>query len=536
VIPTLLLIASLLQPAAAPVPGVGVVAFENSGASGAQQVFLTGLAQLHNFEYDDAAKWFRKAEEIDPDFALAYWGEAMTFNHPVWMEQDIAAARRALKRLAGTADERLAKAKTPREKAYLRAVEILYGDGDKYARDFAYADAMADLHRAYPDDVDAAAFYALALLGTAHEGRDAATYMRAAALLEPLFPTHPGHPGIAHYLIHSYDDPVHAALGLRAARAYSAIAPSAGHAQHMCSHIFLAMGMWDDVVTANEAALRVVNAARASRGQPPAACGHYPSWLEYGYLQQGRIAAARQLLADCYKISREAVAQQTVGPAPRLAPDKLGIPSLLTMRARFLLDTEEWTSEVVAWTLPPSGRRDAEVLERFMEGYAALRTGRRDEAAAALERLRRARTALDAELTNAPPSDGTPASARAWAEILDFELSSLLQAARGETPAAIDGLRAAAHIEEKIPYEFGPPFVDKPSSELLGEILLEAKRPAEARAAFEKALALSPARTQALVGLMRAAEQSGDAAKAAAIQAQLQSIWRHADRAPRARP
>ncbi|HEY2906135.1 MAG TPA: hypothetical protein VGJ29_09560, partial [Vicinamibacterales bacterium] len=205
-------------PARAQAPSVGKVAFANSGAPAAQAPFLTGLAQLHNFEYADAAQWFRKAQEADPTFALAYWGEAMTYNHPVWMEQDIASARKALKRLADTADERLAKAPTAREKAYMHAVDVLYGDGDKYARDAAYAGEMAALHAKYPDDVDGTAFDALSLLGTAHEGRNVDTYMRAAALLEPLFVTNPQHPGIAHYLIHSYDDPDHAARGLPAAR------------------------------------------------------------------------------------------------------------------------------------------------------------------------------------------------------------------------------------------------------------------------------------------------------------------------------
>src|SRR5687767_7012441 len=161
----------------AQIPGVGQVSFKNSGAAAAQQDFLTGLAQLHNFEYGSAAEFFRKAQHADPGFAMAYWGEAMTHNHAVWMEQDAAAARAVLQRLAPTPEARLAKAKTEREKDYLRAVETLYGDGEKKARDFAYAEAMVDVHRKYADDVDAAAFAALALLGTAHDGRDFAIYM-----------------------------------------------------------------------------------------------------------------------------------------------------------------------------------------------------------------------------------------------------------------------------------------------------------------------------------------------------------------------
>src|SRR6478672_5875278 len=176
----------------------GDVSFANSGAPAAQAPFLEGLARLHNFEYGPAAASFRSAEQLDPDFAMAYWGEAMTFNHPVWMQQDRSAAQAALAKLGPTPEARAAKAKTDREKDYLAALDILYGEGAKDARDFKYADAMASLHQKYPDDVDAAAFYALSLLGTAHEGRDFATYMKSAALLEPLFATHPKHPGLAH--------------------------------------------------------------------------------------------------------------------------------------------------------------------------------------------------------------------------------------------------------------------------------------------------------------------------------------------------
>src|SRR6267378_4719894 len=252
----------------------GEVAFANSGPPAAQADFLLGLAQLHNFEYDDAAEHFRKAEQIAPDFALAFWGEAMTQNHPVWHEEDVAAAREILKRLAPTPEARSAKAATEREKLYLRNVEALFGEGTKDERDRRYESMLAELHRKFPDDVDGASFYALAILGTAEHGRDFATYMRAAAVLEEVFPQHSRHPGVVHYLIHCYDDSVHAPLGLRAARIYSKIAPQAGHAQHMTSHIFLSLGMWDDVVKANETAMAVVNRERQKAGKGPSWCGH----------------------------------------------------------------------------------------------------------------------------------------------------------------------------------------------------------------------------------------------------------------------
>jgi tetratricopeptide (TPR) repeat protein len=509
--------------------GVGDVSFPNSGAPAAQESFLAGLAQLHNFEYDASAELFRKAQQIDPGFALAYWGEAMTYNHPVWMQHDRDAARAVLARLAPSPEGRLAKAKTDREKDYLRAMEILYGDGDKNARDVAYADAMAAMHRTYPDDPDAAAFYALSLLGTAHDGRDFATYMKSAAVLEPIFRDHPTHPGAAHYLIHSYDDPVHAPLGLRAARAYSKIAPSAAHAQHMTSHIFVAMGMWDDVVAANEAAMRVVDQGRAKRNLPPGACGHYNFWLEYGYLQQGRFGAAKKLVADCHAAATRAAARRDAAAAHEHYPDNSLIGSFTGMRARYLIDTLEWTGDVAGWSIAAGNQRAVQITAEFVNGLSALQRGQTEPAREALERLQIARTAMNAELDKAGARDD---SYRAGAKILEQLLAGSVQAARGATADGIAALREAAAAEEKLPFEFGPPFIDKPSYELLGEVLLAAGRPEEARTTFEKALARTPERTAALMGLLRAAETLGDRKKAAELKTRLRAIWRAADRAP----
>jgi tetratricopeptide (TPR) repeat protein len=174
---------------------VGSVEFPNSGSIEAQESFLRGVALLHNFEYGSAAEAFREAQGIDPDFALAYWGEAMTYNHPIWLEQDSTAARDVLARLAPTRAERLAAAGTEHERAYMDAVEILYGEaGSKQSRDFAYAEAMRGIYEAYPSDLEAAAFYALSILGTAHRGRETATYMRAAAIVEKVFDADPTRP------------------------------------------------------------------------------------------------------------------------------------------------------------------------------------------------------------------------------------------------------------------------------------------------------------------------------------------------------
>ena len=194
---------------AQPAAGLGRIVFPTSGPAEAQKHFIRGVLLLHSFEYRKAREEFLSAQKVAPAFAMAYWGEAMTYNEPVWFAQDLSAARAALKRLP-------ANAPTERERAYLAAVEILYGEGSKESRDFAYATAMRRLHEKYPDDQEAAAFYALSLLGTCHQGRDFRTYMNAAAIAEALLAKNPEHPGALHYAIHSYDDPIHAPLGLRA--------------------------------------------------------------------------------------------------------------------------------------------------------------------------------------------------------------------------------------------------------------------------------------------------------------------------------
>jgi len=506
---------------------VGEVHFANSGAASAQPAFLRGLAQLHNFEYSDAAEAFVQAETSDPGFAMAYWGEAMTHNHPIWMEQDRDAAVKVLEKLGPTPEARRAKAATEREKAYLDAVEILYGGGSKNDRDLRYADAMRGLSAKYPDDADAAAFSALAILGTAHAGRDVPTYMRAAAILEELICRYPGHPGAAHYLIHSYDDPAHAVLGLRAARSYSKIAPDAAHAQHMTSHIFVAMGMWDDVVAANETAVAVVNRGREKKGLPSTSCGHYAYWLEYGYLEQGRPAAAKRLLETCRAQATAPADHSGHGGSPD--PDRSPLGSFVQMWTRYLVDTEDWAGEVARWDLPIGDEPGRRVTFEWARGFGAVRRGDAAGAEAALSRLSAARRSLDADPAK------TDSSSQSWAKragILESQLGAMLDALRGQTDRALATLQRVADAEEALPFEFGPPFIDKPTRELLGEMLLRQGRPADARRAFEAALARAPERTASLAGLEKAARAAGDAESASRVAERLRAIRQRAEPNP----
>jgi tetratricopeptide (TPR) repeat protein len=483
---------------------VGEVAFANSGSPAAQGEFLRGLAQLHNFEYSDAAVHFRHAEEIDPAFAMAYWGEAMTKNHGIWHEQDLSAAREVLSRLGATPEARQAKAPTERERQYLATIEILYSDGRKDERDQKYQAAMAGLHQKYPDDVDAAAFYALAILSSAEEGRDFAIYMRAAAVLEEVFPQHPRHPGVVHYLIHCYDDPIHAPLGLRPARIYAQIAPDAGHAQHMTSHIFLALGMWDEVVEANETAIAVVNRQGAAAGRTPHFCGHYPYWLEYGYMQQGRVPDARQILEGC----REEAQRLTIGvvakPGVTGDPDTSSIGSYAAMRANFLIDSELWQDNVAQSTLAAGSYPWVQLTLDYTDALVAYKTS---HLAAAREQLARMETDakqanawLDARKVDEPDE-------RSRSAMLLEQIRALLSSPNA--PDTISALQSVAAKENALPLEFGPPDIYKPSEEILGELYLQLQRPAEAKKAFEADLARAPGRRLGLRGLAEAEKQLG---------------------------
>ena len=455
--------------------------------------YARGLYLLHNFEYGSSAAAFREAQSADPGNVMAYWGEAMTYNHPLWAEQDANAAREVLARLGPTAAARRAKARTPREGLWLDAVEALYGQGSKVERDLAYHQRMQALFDAEPGDIDARTLLALATLGLAHQGRDTALYMKSAALLEAALPTHPNHPGLLHYMIHSYDDAVHAPLGERAAARYAKVAPDAGHAQHMISHIYLALGRWDEVERANMIADRVVDAQRASQGRPATSCGHYNEWLAYSLDQQGKDS---QPLVDACR--SEALA--TLGSAEDrtvLGAGRNMFNNWSGIAVRHGVDTGRWPD----WSAIPTG--EAAAAGRFELAYGRLLAARRDAAPAALAlgELHRLHSKIVAALPRERPDDHQSAP---WLDRAVAQGEAIVALARGEQEKGLSLLKAAAEAESALPPPFGPPVLAKPSWELLGDELLALGRKPEAAAAYRLALAAAPNRRSSVEGLAAA--------------------------------
>ena len=485
--PVMRVLLVLLTAAAVPAAmaqDLGETSFPNSGAAAAQGPFLQGLLLLHSFEYDDARDAFREAQAADPGFAMAAWGEAMTHNHPVWMRQDTEAGRAAL----ASADR---DGITDRERAYLDAAAVLFGDGPKDDRDDAYAEAMRLLAEAYPDDLDARAFYALALLGTAHEGRDFATYMRAAAILEDVFARNPEHPGAAHYLIHAYDDPVHAPLGLRPARAYAEIAPAASHALHMPSHIHLALGMWDEVAEMNDRSYHAALANSERRGGGLNGHGwHALAWWTYAELQRDNVAEAQRLLAI-------GIGHQ------RSNPTGIGNAYLVSMRGQIATDL----SGPRAPDLDPFDNASPTV--RMRDAYArALEAGQTQTGRAHAGTF----YAAYAEKTDPTPMERAAEFALRGMQLLDTDYEG-----------ALELLRQAAELEQASPLTFGPPEFAVPPTEAYGSALAGAGRFDAAVEAFRQSLARAPGRTSSLRLLWLVAKRDGDLTTAADAERQLQA-------------
>jgi tetratricopeptide (TPR) repeat protein len=480
---------------------IGQVSFANSGAATAQVAFHRGLALLHNFQYPGAVKAFQEAQSADPGFVMAYWGEAMAQNYTVWMEQFPDKARAALGKLGATPAERLSKVKTARERAFLEAVETLYGEGTKEERDFAYSAKMEQVHRAYPEDVDAAAFYGLSLLGLAHKGRDYGLYMRAAAILEEAFQRYQRHPGVVHYLIHSYDDPLHAPLGLRAARLYGAIAPDSHHAQHMTSHIFIALPDWQATIESNQSAIAISNRDRAADGKPPIWCGHYQNWLYYSFFQTDQRARASEILSRCRSDAARELAEGKQVERGSL------VGSYVRMRSQWIAEVGRAPAEA-----PLPLNAEAHPAEAFDQGYSELLLARGNAAAVAAAEAR-----LKAVAPKVPLATLHPLASKAQRIVL-LQAEGLSAIAAGRRDAGIGTLRKAAEIERTMEVPFGPPMVEKPSFELLAEELLAAGRREEAAEAFRQALKLAPGRRLSVTQLARLeAGRPGSVSTAAAV-------------------
>lgn len=507
---------------------LGRVEFPTSGSEKAQAHFLRGLAALHSFWYEEAIEAFREATKAEPDFAMGYWGEAMAYNHPLWSEQDIATARQVLAKIKETPKV------TERERAYINAVKLLYGEGDKRARDMAYSAAMEKIYLAYPEDLDAAAFYSLSLLGLVRgEDKSYRLQARAGAIALDVYQKNPNHPGAAHYIIHAFDDPEHAILALPAARRYADIAPEAHHARHMPSHIFLQLGMWPEAATSNLSAWETSD-AWMKRKHLSLTVRDYHSlhWLMYAYLQQGRYKEAEQLLSVMKKSMSETTYDNKLRPG-------YYENNYANMAAALVVETERWNLAFdlfsdyrpIRFPSEQSGTNGGHGAGH--PGAPTLRTSWASRTIPAFVRGLAQAMAGNYEVVNSweelkglQSQAGDRSSA---IEINILEMQALHWSMKKDYSKAIELMQKATALEERLSPPSGPPSLIKPTHELFGEILLRAGKPAEASEQFKTALLRQPNRARSLLGAARAAAQTGNQSGALTAYAALIEQWKQAD-------
>ena len=491
--------------------GLGRVHFETSCTPEAQEKFDRGLGMVHSFFYPDSVKAFTEAAAADPQCAIAYWGIAISHRpNPLILPLTPAVLKNGLEAV----EKGMAiGAKTERERDWLAAIELYYRDYDKVdqtTRGLSYEKAMERLAQKYPDDPEAAAFYALALNETAlHSDKTYANQLKAGAILERVAGILPEHPGVLHYLIHTYDYPPLAQRGLDAANKYAAVAPAAQHAQHMPAHTYSMLGLWAQSVASNtkSRAIAQEQAARLWPGATHPAEPHHLDFLVYALLQMGQEGRAKQLRDESSVVK------------------KLGfeyLPSytaLAAVPARFALERQAWKEAAV---LEPRGSQfpQAEAITYFARAVGLARSGDPAAAAREVEKLKELRAALE------------KANQSYWAEQVEIQMlaaSAWIAHAKGEKTEALKFMRAAADVEDSSEKHIAMENRLYPMRELLGDLLLEQQQPGPALTEYETSLESTPNRLRGLYGAAKAAEAASQPEKATAYFRKLVELTKDAE-------
>ena len=500
----------------------GKVDFPVSCAPALRSEFIRGVALLHSFFYEEARRIFTAVAEQDPNCAMAQWGIAMTWWHPIWTPptpDEMRAGQTAIAKAMSL------KAGTDRERQFITALNAYYNTADGPAtaavgqschgpvgsrdRVIAYEKGMRQLALAYPDDFEAQTFYALAVLAVGYATPTDTTLahqLQAASILEKLWKKNPQHPGVTHYLIHSYDYPALAQRGLAPAKAYGAIAPWVPHALHMPSHIFTRLGMWDESIAANLAAVDAAHAYAVARGRTATEAEelHALDYLTYSYLQEARDGEAKKI------VDFVATVRQT-NPALEFS----AAYGLAAVPARYALERSAWT-EAAALRVPELPHWSAfpfmEALFEYAHALGRAHLGDLDGARTALGRMAELRDA-----TKAPKFDY-------FKRHLDLQMQAALAwiaYGEGRKEEAVDLLRRTADAEDLLGKHPVSPGALVPVREQLGDLLLRLDRPKEAQQEFASALKIYPGRFQGLSGAAQAAERSGDMQSASGYYAKL---------------
>jgi tetratricopeptide (TPR) repeat protein len=473
---------------------VGSVHFSTSCATAVQPDFQRAVALLHSFQYEQARGAFQAIAKQDPACAMAYWGIAMSHYHGLWENGDPVAGRDAIRKAQQMS---LGATSTARERAYIDALSEIYreDDSDVYAHGRAFEQKMATLQGSYPDDSEAAIFHALTLdIIAPKTDKTFANQRKCVNILIPLFAKQPNHPGIAHYIIHCSDNPILAEAALGAARKYATIAPASAHANHMPSHIFTRVGSWDESIMSNRRSADLAKQAEmtSKNGEARDQRLHALDYLEYAYLQAGRVKDAQSVLDE----------MKALPAVPGLT--LTGAYAQAAIPARYDLELSRWedasrleaSAEGVPW---------AQAITWMAVGLGSARSKNLPRAAEAEKNLARLRDAA-AEQKNTYWSNQI--------EVQRREVAAWMLQGSGKTADASAGMRSAAELEESMDKSPATPGAVVPARELLAQLLQEQGKPQDAVIEYEAVLTNAPNRFNALWGAASSAEAAGNTAVA----------------------
>jgi len=473
---------------------LGTVHFPISCSASAQKPFERGVALLHSFWYEEAEKEFLQIAKDDPHCAMAHWGVAMSLWHQLWNQPDATVISRGLDEVH-QAESLQAKA-SERERGYIAAIAAFYGDSaklDHLARAQAYSDAMKKVYESYPGDHEEATFYALSLLASEpHNDETFANRKQAAAILEKLFAIAPDHPGVAHYLIHSYDKPQLAQLGIPAARRYAQIAPAAPHALHMPSHIFARVGLWQDDINSNLASIAATRKTAAMHMGGEGHQFHAMDFLFYAYMQSGRDSDAKALIEEIRAMPNKHDDMYGKGYDPHAA-------TLAHLSALYPIEMHDWAAAAALPAAKVEGTAEDSMIY-WARAVGAAHLHKADDVRndiSAIESIHNKLVTDKSEFADQVESDLK--ESQAW-----------LAFAEGKYDDAVEALRPIADKEDSL----GDEPEGLPAREMIADILLEVKRPQQALVEYQTDLKLNPNRFNGLYGAARAAEEAGKQSEA----------------------
>jgi hypothetical protein len=477
---------------------LGSVHFPVSCEATSQKSFEKGVALLHSFWYEEARKTFEEIEKADPKCAMAYWGHAMSLWHQLWDTPKEATLKQGAEDIAKA---KSLKPATKREQDYVAALGAFYENPSKSheQRTRAYSEAMEKVYEQYPQDHEAAAFYGLSLL--AAEPENDTTFVdrkKAAAVLEKVFAAEPNHPGIAHYLIHSYDKPQLAQMGLPAARRYAQIAPAAPHALHMPSHIFARVGLWPDDIQSNLASIAATRKTAAMHMGGESHQFHAMDYLVYAYLQSGKEGEALKVMEEVKTM-----------PSMKMegADNDLHAFALAKYPAMYAMEMHHWDDAAELKPVEGAGKAD-NAITYWARAIGAARTGKLDQAKSDIAELKKIESGFK--------SDGKK-YAGDWIAMIRAEAEAWLAHAEGKNDEASAEMRKIAEQEDAM----GAEQTSMPAREMLADMMMEMKQPKAALAEYQLALKFNPNRFDGLYGAAQAAEASGESTQANSYYAQL---------------